>query len=135
MCRTKEIHSIYNPFLLLCSPQCTVTCGGGVQARAVQCLAEEKPSTGCAVHLKPAVSQACNTNFCPQPEKKGTSALILSKDLPKKKKNFTFFFSSFYTELACQDYFSWCYLVPQHGVCNHKFYGKQCCQSCSNSNL
>uniref|UniRef100_A0A3Q2WFH6 ADAM metallopeptidase with thrombospondin type 1 motif, 16 n=1 Tax=Haplochromis burtoni TaxID=8153 RepID=A0A3Q2WFH6_HAPBU len=86
--------------------QCTVTCGGGVQARAVQCLAEEKPSTGCAVHLKPAVSQACNTNFCPQPEKKGTS-----------------------------DYFSWCYLVPQHGVCNHKFYGKQCCQSCSNSNL
>ncbi|XP_006804459.1 A disintegrin and metalloproteinase with thrombospondin motifs 16 [Neolamprologus brichardi] len=88
--------------------QCTVTCGGGVQARAVQCLAEEKPSTGCAVHLKPAVSQACNTNFCPQPEKK---------------------------ELACQDYFSWCYLVPQHGVCNHKFYGKQCCQSCSNSNL
>ncbi|XP_039974144.1 A disintegrin and metalloproteinase with thrombospondin motifs 16 [Xiphias gladius] len=88
--------------------QCTVTCGGGVQARTVQCLAQGKASAGCALHLKPSMSQACNTNFCPQPEKK---------------------------DLACRDYFNWCYLVPQHGVCNHKFYGKQCCQSCSNSNL
>uniref|UniRef100_A0A3B5ANX1 ADAM metallopeptidase with thrombospondin type 1 motif 16 n=1 Tax=Stegastes partitus TaxID=144197 RepID=A0A3B5ANX1_9TELE len=88
--------------------QCTVTCGGGVQARTVQCLAQGKPSPGCTLHLKPPMSQACNTNFCPQPEKK---------------------------DLACRDYFNWCYLVPQHGVCNHKFYGKQCCQSCSNSNL
>uniref|UniRef100_A0A4W6EP34 ADAM metallopeptidase with thrombospondin type 1 motif 16 n=1 Tax=Lates calcarifer TaxID=8187 RepID=A0A4W6EP34_LATCA len=88
--------------------QCTVTCGGGVQARTVQCLAQGKPSPGCALHLKPSMSQACNTNFCPQPEKK---------------------------DFVCRDYFNWCYLVPQHGVCNHKFYGKQCCQSCSNSNL
>ncbi|TNN79764.1 A disintegrin and metalloproteinase with thrombospondin motifs 16 [Liparis tanakae] len=88
--------------------QCTVTCGGGVQARTIQCLVQGKPSPGCALHLKPSMSQACNTNFCPQPEKK---------------------------DLACRDYFNWCYLVPQHGVCSHKFYGKQCCQSCSNSNL
>ncbi|XP_061772178.1 A disintegrin and metalloproteinase with thrombospondin motifs 16 isoform X1 [Nerophis ophidion] len=88
--------------------QCTVTCGGGVQARTVQCLAQGKPFPGCAHHLKPSMSQACNTNFCPQPDKK---------------------------DLACRDYFNWCYLVPQHGVCNHKFYGKQCCQSCSRSNL
>uniref|UniRef100_A0A672HX59 ADAM metallopeptidase with thrombospondin type 1 motif, 16 n=1 Tax=Salarias fasciatus TaxID=181472 RepID=A0A672HX59_SALFA len=88
--------------------QCTVTCGGGVQARTVQCLVQGKPSPGCTLHLRPPMSQACNTNFCPQPEKK---------------------------DVACRDYFSWCYLVPQHGVCNHKFYGKQCCQSCSNSNL
>ncbi|XP_056901633.1 A disintegrin and metalloproteinase with thrombospondin motifs 16 [Takifugu flavidus] len=88
--------------------QCTVTCGGGVQSRTVQCLVQGKPSSGCAFHLKPLISQACNTNFCPQPDKK---------------------------DVACRDYFNWCYLVPQHGVCNHKFYGKQCCQSCSNSNL
>ncbi|XP_054638948.1 A disintegrin and metalloproteinase with thrombospondin motifs 16 isoform X1 [Dunckerocampus dactyliophorus] len=88
--------------------QCTVTCGGGVQARMVQCLVQGKPFSGCAHHLKPSMSQACNTNFCPQPDKK---------------------------DLACRDYFNWCYLVPQHGVCNHKFYGKQCCQSCSRSNL
>ncbi|XP_072250752.1 A disintegrin and metalloproteinase with thrombospondin motifs 16 [Leuresthes tenuis] len=88
--------------------QCTVTCGGGVQTRTVQCQIHGKPLSGCALHHKPSVSQACNTNFCPLPEKK---------------------------DLTCKDYFSWCYLVPQHGVCNHKFYGKQCCHSCSNSNL
>uniref|UniRef100_A0A3P9JVS4 ADAM metallopeptidase with thrombospondin type 1 motif 16 n=1 Tax=Oryzias latipes TaxID=8090 RepID=A0A3P9JVS4_ORYLA len=87
---------------------CTVTCGGGVQSRTVHCQVQGKLSSGCAPHLKPPMSQACNTNFCPQPEKK---------------------------DLLCRDYFNWCYLVPQHGVCNHKFYGKQCCQSCSNSNL
>ncbi|CAG6015861.1 unnamed protein product [Menidia menidia] len=88
--------------------RCTVTCGGGVQARTVQCQVHGKPSSGCSLHNKPSLSQACNTKFCPLPEKK---------------------------DLMCRDYFSWCYLVPQHGVCNHKFYGKQCCHSCSNSNL
>ncbi|MEQ2194305.1 hypothetical protein XENOCAPTIV_027010 [Xenoophorus captivus] len=88
--------------------QCSETCGGGVQARTVQCQIQGKPSIGCVLHLRPSSSQACNTNFCPQPDKK---------------------------DLACRDYFNWCYLVPQHGVCSHKFYGKQCCHSCSNSNL
>uniref|UniRef100_A0A8C4SLX1 ADAM metallopeptidase with thrombospondin type 1 motif, 16 n=1 Tax=Erpetoichthys calabaricus TaxID=27687 RepID=A0A8C4SLX1_ERPCA len=88
--------------------QCTVTCGGGVQARSVQCLAFGRPSSGCLLHLKPVMSQACNTNFCPSLEKK---------------------------DVTCKDHFSWCYLVPQHGVCNHKFYGRQCCASCSQSNL
>lgn len=60
--------------LFPCTLQCTVTCGGGVQARTVQCLVQGKPSPGCAHHLKPSMSQACNTNFCPQPEKKGTEA-------------------------------------------------------------
>lgn len=32
---------------------------------------------------------------------------------------------------SCVDFFNWCHLVPQHGVCNHKFYGKQCCRSCT----
>ncbi|RXN02064.1 A disintegrin and metalloproteinase with thrombospondin motifs 16 [Acipenser ruthenus] len=50
--------------------QCTVTCGGGVQARSVQCIAHGKPSSGCLLHQKPVMSQACNTNFCPEPEKK-----------------------------------------------------------------
>lgn len=54
--------------------QCTVTCGGGVQARMVQCLVQGKPSPGCALYLKPSMSQACNTNFCPPSEKKGTGA-------------------------------------------------------------
>uniref|UniRef100_A0A8C4Z2S6 ADAM metallopeptidase with thrombospondin type 1 motif 16 n=1 Tax=Gadus morhua TaxID=8049 RepID=A0A8C4Z2S6_GADMO len=90
------------------SLQCSVSCGGGVQTRAVQCLAQGKPASGCPAPTKPSVSQACNTSFCPQPEKK---------------------------DLGCKDHFSWCHLVPQHGVCSHKFYGKQCCKSCSHSNL
>ncbi|XP_055504807.1 A disintegrin and metalloproteinase with thrombospondin motifs 18 [Leucoraja erinacea] len=86
--------------------QCTVTCGGGVQIRTMHCLRQGRPSVGCHGHQKPAVSRACNTIFCPSPRK----------------------------DLNCVDYFSWCHLVPQHGLCSHKFYGKQCCKSCSKIN-
>lgn len=67
--------AVFVTLLFLRSPQCTVTCGGGVQSRMVQCLVQGKPSPGCAFHLKPLMSQACNTNFCPQPDKKGTETL------------------------------------------------------------
>ncbi|XP_075442138.1 A disintegrin and metalloproteinase with thrombospondin motifs 16 isoform X1 [Ascaphus truei] len=87
--------------------QCTVSCGGGVEVRTVQCLSNGRSAIGCLFHQKPGTSQACNTGFCP----------------PEKKDTF------------CKDYFNWCYLVPQHGVCSHKFYGKQCCKSCSKSNV
>uniref|UniRef100_A0A8D0HE83 ADAM metallopeptidase with thrombospondin type 1 motif 16 n=1 Tax=Sphenodon punctatus TaxID=8508 RepID=A0A8D0HE83_SPHPU len=88
--------------------QCTTTCGGGVQVRSAQCLAYGRLATDCLLHQKPITSRACNANFCPLSEKK---------------------------DVFCTDYFNWCHLVPQHGVCNHKFYGQQCCRSCSNSNL
>ncbi|KAM4638835.1 A disintegrin and metalloproteinase with thrombospondin motifs 18 isoform 1-T1 [Amazona ochrocephala] len=88
--------------------QCTVTCGGGVQTRSVQCLRHGRPASGCLPQQKPAVLRACNTNFCPIPVK---------RDDP-----------------SCVDFFTWCHLVPQHGVCNHKFYGKQCCKSCTKKN-
>lgn len=51
--------------------QCTATCGGGMQVRSVQCLANGRAATECLLHQKPIASQACNTNFCPLPEKKG----------------------------------------------------------------
>ncbi|XP_025963433.2 A disintegrin and metalloproteinase with thrombospondin motifs 18 isoform X2 [Dromaius novaehollandiae] len=88
--------------------QCTVTCGGGVQTRSVQCLRQGRPASGCLPHQKPANLRACNTNFCPAPVKRG--------------------------DPSCVDFFTWCHLVPQHGVCNHKFYGKQCCKSCTKKN-
>ncbi|XP_006168966.1 A disintegrin and metalloproteinase with thrombospondin motifs 16 [Tupaia chinensis] len=88
--------------------QCSASCGGGVQTRSVQCLAGGQPASGCLVHQKPAASLACNTHFCAVAEKKDT---------------------------FCQDHFAWCYLVPQHGMCSHKFYGKQCCRTCSQSSL
>nr|XP_056718448.1 A disintegrin and metalloproteinase with thrombospondin motifs 18 isoform X1 [Euleptes europaea] len=106
------LHHVYNRVSgWYSSPwqQCTVTCGGGVQTRTVQCLRQGQPSMGCLPHQKPAISRACNTNFCLAPEK---------RDDP-----------------SCVDFFTWCQLVPQHGVCNHKFYGKQCCKSCTRKNL
>ncbi|XP_062442223.1 A disintegrin and metalloproteinase with thrombospondin motifs 18 isoform X3 [Rhea pennata] len=105
------LHTFYNMMSgWYSSPwqQCTVTCGGGVQMRSVQCLRQGRPASGCLPHQKPAILRACNTNFCPAPVK---------RDDP-----------------SCVDFFTWCHLVPQHGVCNHKFYGKQCCKSCTKKN-
>lgn len=51
--------------------QCTVTCGGGVQTRSVHCVQQGRPSSSCLLHQKPPVLRACNTNFCPAPEKRG----------------------------------------------------------------
>ncbi|PKU40194.1 hypothetical protein llap_9502 [Limosa lapponica baueri] len=57
--------------------QCTVTCGGGVQTRSVQCLRQGRPASGCLPHQKPAVLRACNTNFCPVPVKRGKIQLYV----------------------------------------------------------
>nr|XP_055063768.1 A disintegrin and metalloproteinase with thrombospondin motifs 18 isoform X2 [Misgurnus anguillicaudatus] len=97
--------------------QCTVSCGGGVQTRSVQCLRQGRPSVGCLPHQRPISSQACNTHFCPAP---GPAPAPIPPPSPSLKE-----------DQPCIDFFSWCHLVPQHGVCNHKFYGQQCCKSCS----
>ncbi|CAH2324449.1 A disintegrin and metallo ase with thrombospondin motifs 18, partial [Pelobates cultripes] len=104
-CPVETSHNVYNGWHASPWHQCSVTCGGGVQVRNVQCLRQGRPASGCLPHLKPITSQACNTNFCPSSGTKEDS--------------------------SCVDYFTWCSLVPQHGVCNHKFYGKQCCKSYS----
>ncbi|KAH0619535.1 hypothetical protein JD844_000234, partial [Phrynosoma platyrhinos] len=56
--------------------ECTVTCGGGVQTRTVQCLRHGQTATGCPPHQKPTMSRACNTNFCLVPEKKAAEVLL-----------------------------------------------------------
>ncbi|XP_059389902.1 A disintegrin and metalloproteinase with thrombospondin motifs 18-like isoform X3 [Carassius carassius] len=95
--------------------QCTVSCGGGVQTRTVQCLRQGRLSVGCLPHQRPISSRACNTHFCP-----GPILVPVPPPSPTLKE-----------DQPCIDFFSWCHLVPQHGVCNHKFYGQQCCKSCS----
>lgn len=45
--------------------QCSVSCGGGVQARIVQCLRQGRPAAGCLPYQRPVTSRACNTQFCP----------------------------------------------------------------------
>ncbi|XP_045149864.1 A disintegrin and metalloproteinase with thrombospondin motifs 18 [Echinops telfairi] len=62
--------------------QCTVTCGGGVQTRAVHCVQQGRPSSGCLLHLKPPMLQACNTNFCPAPDKRGEHQLCVNFSEP-----------------------------------------------------
>ncbi|XP_051573018.1 A disintegrin and metalloproteinase with thrombospondin motifs 18-like [Myxocyprinus asiaticus] len=94
--------------------QCTVSCGGGVQTRSVQCLRQGRPSVGCLNNQRPISSRACNTHFCPAP-----APAPVPPPSPTLKE-----------DQPCIDFFSWCHLVPQHGVCNHKFYGQQCCKSC-----
>ncbi|XP_075366965.1 A disintegrin and metalloproteinase with thrombospondin motifs 18 isoform X1 [Mycteria americana] len=107
-CPSQTLYNVVSGWYSSPWQQCTVTCGGGVQTRSVQCLRHGRPASGCLPHQKPAVLRACNTNFCPVPVK---------RDDP-----------------SCVDFFTWCHLVPQHGVCNHKFYGKQCCKSCTKKN-
>ncbi|XP_034041311.1 A disintegrin and metalloproteinase with thrombospondin motifs 18 [Thalassophryne amazonica] len=100
--------------------QCSVSCGGGVQTRSIQCLRQGRPAAGCLPHQKPVTSRACNTHFC--------SAAVPAP--PQRTGRVTAAVPSLKDE-HCVDLFSWCHLVPQHGVCNHKFYGQQCCKSCS----
>lgn len=45
--------------------QCSVSCGGGVQTRSIQCLRHGRPAAGCLAHQRPVSSRACNTHFCP----------------------------------------------------------------------
>ncbi|XP_055965051.1 A disintegrin and metalloproteinase with thrombospondin motifs 16 [Sorex fumeus] len=88
--------------------QCSASCGGGVQRRSVQCLRGGRPAPDCPLPQKPAASLACNTYFCPVPRMK---------------------------DALCRDFFPWCPLVPRHGMCAHRFYGQQCCWTCSRSNV
>ncbi|XP_077310834.1 A disintegrin and metalloproteinase with thrombospondin motifs 18 isoform X2 [Lithobates pipiens] len=104
-CPVQTPYTVYNGWHASTWQPCTVTCGGGVQIRNVQCLHQGRPAVGCVPNQKPPTSQACNMQFCPS--------------------------TGVHEDPSCVDYFSWCSLVPQHGVCNHKFYGKQCCKSCT----
>ncbi|KAM3625506.1 uncharacterized protein V6R79_013133 [Siganus canaliculatus] len=100
--------------------QCTVSCGGGVQTRSIQCLRQGRPAAGCLPHQRPATSRACNTHFCPAAPPAPAPNPVRVTDVGPTQK-----------DEHCVDHFSWCHLVPQHGVCNHKFYGQQCCKSCA----
>lgn len=50
---------------LMPSCQCSVSCGGGVQTRSIQCLRQGRPAAGCLSYQRPITSRACNTQFCP----------------------------------------------------------------------
>ncbi|XP_053722030.1 A disintegrin and metalloproteinase with thrombospondin motifs 18 isoform X1 [Synchiropus splendidus] len=99
--------------------QCSVSCGGGVQTRSIQCLRQGRPASGCLLHQRPVSSRACNTHFCSAAPPAGPASNRVSGAAEITRGE------------LCLDLFSWCHLVPQHGVCSHQFYGQQCCRSCS----
>nr|XP_046202184.1 A disintegrin and metalloproteinase with thrombospondin motifs 18-like [Oncorhynchus gorbuscha] len=103
--------------------QCSVSCGGGVQSRSIQCLRQGRPAAGCLNPQRPITSRACNTHFCPAPRPAPPAPPVPAPGPALKD------------EQSCVDFFSWCHLVPQHSVCNHKFYGHQCCKSCNGKKL
>lgn len=74
---SQRVSVMKDGFDFFSSLQCTVTCGGGVQTRSVQCLRQGRPASGCLPHQKPAVLRACNTNFCPVPVKRGKTQLCV----------------------------------------------------------
>lgn len=55
---------LFNPVFLFVLSQCSVSCGGGVQTRTIQCLRQGRPAAGCLPHHRPITSRACNTHFC-----------------------------------------------------------------------
>ncbi|XP_029577682.1 A disintegrin and metalloproteinase with thrombospondin motifs 18 [Salmo trutta] len=106
--------------------QCSVSCGGGVQSRSIQCLRQGRPAAGCLNPQRPITSRACNTHFCPAP--RPAPPVHVPAHIPAPGPTLK-------DEQSCVDFFSWCHLVPQHSVCNHKFYGHQCCKSCNGKKL
>ncbi|RMC09008.1 hypothetical protein DUI87_14007 [Hirundo rustica rustica] len=76
-CPSPTLYSMVSGWYSSPWQQCTVTCGGGVQTRSVQCLRQGRPAAGCLPQQKPAVLRACNTNFCPVPMKRVAVELVM----------------------------------------------------------
>ncbi|CAH1779016.1 unnamed protein product [Owenia fusiformis] len=88
--------------------KCSVTCGTGVETRVVKCMNNDQNNAVCK-DRKPDSERKCKPKPC---KEQGNSVLNTVADIP------------------CSDYYKWCYLVPKHKLCSHKFYGAKCCSSC-----
>ncbi|XP_038067052.1 A disintegrin and metalloproteinase with thrombospondin motifs 18-like [Patiria miniata] len=80
--------------------ECSKTCGGGVRTREVNCLATRRRTSSLNCKQRNKPSETQTCN--PEP----------------------------CSQTVCVDNYNWCYLVPQHGMCGHNFYGPKCCYSC-----
>ncbi|XP_021354644.1 A disintegrin and metalloproteinase with thrombospondin motifs 18-like [Mizuhopecten yessoensis] len=81
--------------------QCSVTCGDGEQRRQVKCVNHRGEAVrGCDPETKPETSRNCRSASCVQ------------------------------NGSGCLDKYAWCHLVPEHNVCDHDFYGLNCCATC-----
>ncbi|XP_025032310.1 ADAMTS-like protein 4 [Python bivittatus] len=84
---------------------CSRSCMGGVQAREVQCLTQNKTvSALCPPHLKPATKRSCNSQPC----------------FPALDE-------------ACRDKYPNCAVIVQARLCVYSYYKAVCCASCSHA--
>ncbi|XP_022082349.1 A disintegrin and metalloproteinase with thrombospondin motifs 16-like isoform X2 [Acanthaster planci] len=83
--------------------ECTKTCGGGTRTRRVHCYTTRRRTAASNCNGRNKPSETETCN--PEP----------------------------CAQAACVDNYNWCYLVPQHGMCEHNFYGPKCCYSCKHS--
>ncbi|XP_044305258.1 ADAMTS-like protein 4 isoform X3 [Varanus komodoensis] len=84
---------------------CSRSCVGGVQAREVQCLTQNKTlSSLCPPDLKPAKKRPCNVQPC----------------LPELDEN-------------CRDKYHNCPVIVQARLCVYSYYKAVCCASCTHA--
>lgn len=84
---TFRMPELYN-FYVFCLPQCSATCGTGVQTRLVRCIVEGISTTSCSEINKPSAVQQCNVEPC----KKEVS--VANKPPKSKWKNLYLLFFS-----------------------------------------
>lgn len=98
------------------SPQCSKTCGSGVQVREVKCYQGDELVTrghSCDSAQKPDARQSCEIQSCPTEAPAPPSGGPVRVDdscLDKPTAN--------------------CALVLKVKLCSHWYYRKACCQSC-----
>lgn len=62
------------------------------------------PVTGCDNKTEPMSTRPCNSGPCALRQQDVTT--------------------------DCKDKYNWCHLVIEHKVCDHDFYGINCCKTC-----
>ncbi|XP_029142323.1 ADAMTS-like protein 4 [Protobothrops mucrosquamatus] len=84
---------------------CSRSCMGGIQAREVQCLTQNKTlSALCPLHIKPATRRPCSSQPC----------------LPS-------------LDVTCRDKYPNCAVIVQARLCVYSYYKAACCASCSHA--
>ncbi|XP_039219398.1 ADAMTS-like protein 4 isoform X1 [Crotalus tigris] len=85
---------------------CSRSCMGGIQAREVQCLTQNKTlSALCPLHIKPATRRPCSSQPC----------------IPSL------------ADVTCRDKYPNCAVIVQARLCVYSYYKAACCASCSHA--
>ena len=115
-------------------PQCSRSCGKGLQVREARCLTpDKKHSQGCDSSIKPAHEQFCNTIPCgPQV----TGGFVSDTTFVCVFRSFTPLTSASYplfSDKNCRDRRENCMMVVQARMCVYSYYKTACCASCAQS--